>query len=133
MNEDLTRWVVGCTRGKIAEAIASYKKGIRLSPFCPSLFFHGLARSYFFVGQYEAAIAASKKALTRSPNSIAAHYGLAAIYATVGHEKEARSEAEEVYRLSPKFSLDHIAKTFPFKKETEKKFFIDALRKAGLK
>jgi len=119
--------------GRHAEAIASYKKGIRLSPFCPSLFFHGLARSYFFVGQYEEAIAASKKALTRSPNSIAAHYGLAAIYATVGHEKEARAEAGEVYRLNPKFSLDHIAKTFPFKKETEKKFFIDSLRKAGLK
>ena len=59
--------------------------------------------------------------------------GLAAIYAAVGHGKEARAEAEEVYRLNPKFSLDYIAKTFPFKKETEKKFFIDSLRKAGLK
>ena len=119
--------------GRHEEAIASYKKALRLNPFPPSHFFHGLARSYFFKGQYEEAITASKKALQIAPDSQIVRYGLAAIYASIGLEKEASDEIDEIYRMNPKFSLDHTVKIFPFKKQEEKEVFINALRKAGLK
>jgi adenylate cyclase len=119
--------------GRHKEAIAGYKKALRLSPFPPGYYFYGLARSYFFMGQYEEAITASKKALQSAPDSLPAHYGLAAIYALAGREKEASDEVDEVYRINPKFSIDHVVKIFPFKKQEEKEVFINALRKAGLK
>jgi len=48
-------------------------------------------------------------------------------------EKEAQSEAEEVRRLNPKFSVDYWSKVSPYKDQTETDKIIDALRKAGLK
>jgi hypothetical protein len=51
----------------------------------------------------------------------------------MGLEKEAQSEAEEVRRLNPKFSVDYFAKVSPYKDQTEIDKITNALRKAGLK
>jgi hypothetical protein len=51
----------------------------------------------------------------------------------MGLEKEAQSEAEEVLRLNPKYSVDYFAKISPYKDQTETDKIMDALRKAGLK
>jgi adenylate cyclase len=119
--------------GRQEEAIASYKKAIRLNPFPQSHFYHGLARSYFFTGQYEEAIAACKKALHRNPDNVFAHLALAASYASSGREEEAHAEAAEALRINPNLSLEYIAKTWPTKKQAETELYVNALRKAGLK
>jgi hypothetical protein len=59
--------------------------------------------------------------------------GLAATYSMMGREKEARAEAGEILRINPKFSLDFIAKTLPFKDQSVSAKYISALRQAGLK
>jgi Tfp pilus assembly protein PilF len=51
----------------------------------------------------------------------------------MGREKEARSEAEEVLRINPKFSLDYLAKARVYKDQLENDKYINSLRKAGLK
>jgi hypothetical protein len=51
----------------------------------------------------------------------------------MGREKEARAEAAEVLRISPKFSLDYYAKTLGYRDQSETDKIVDALRKAGLK
>ncbi len=51
----------------------------------------------------------------------------------MGLEKEAQSEAGEVMKLNPKFSLDYLAKVSGFKDQSERDKIIDALRQAGLK
>jgi adenylate cyclase len=76
---------------------------------------------------------AFKKALLVSPDMFFAHLSLAATYIEMGREKEARSEAAEVLRMNPKFSLDNFAKTLYFKDQSVKEKHVDALRKAGLK
>jgi len=48
-----------------------------------------------------------------------------------GREKEARAEAEEVLRINPKFSLDSLAKTIPYKINRTQINILNALRKAG--
>ena len=51
----------------------------------------------------------------------------------MGREKEGRDEAAEVFRISPKFSLDSLVKTVPFnyKDQSQEDKIINAFRKAG--
>jgi len=116
------------------EAIPLFQKAIRLNPFGPSRYFLSFGHALRMTRRFEDAVASYKKALQRAPNSIFAHYGLAATYSLMGREKEARAEAEEVLRLNPKFSLDYLAKINPYKDPTvHDNFLINPLRKAGLK
>jgi len=50
-----------------------------------------------------------------------------------GREDEARTQAAELLRIDPKFSLERFAKTLTYKNQTEIDRYIGALRKAGLK
>jgi hypothetical protein len=61
------------------------------------------------------------------------HLGLAHIYVKLDRDKEAQAEAAEVLRIHPKFSLEHYAKTLPFKDQSVVDDTVVRLRKAGLK
>ena len=58
---------------------------------------------------------------------------LASTYSMAGREKEARQAAAEVLKINPKFSLEQLERTTPYKDQATKERFIDSLRKAGLK
>jgi len=109
------------------------KEAIRLDPIPVSYYYSGLTNAYCLAGQYEEAVAAGKKATSLEPNNLIAHAFLAAAYTLHGREEEARIEAAEVLRINPKFSIDHWAKTMPYKNEADRELIIGALRKAGLK
>jgi adenylate cyclase len=119
--------------GRPKEGIPLLKKAIRLNPFPSSWYFYLLGRAYFMTGQYEEAIATYENATRGDPDYLLAHVGLAATYGLSGRKEEAHSAAAEVLRINPKFSLEDFEKTLPYKNQADKEFFIDALRKAGLK
>ena len=119
--------------GRHKEAITMCKEAIRLDPIPPSSFYGTLANAYCLVGQYEEAITAGKKATLREPDNLFAHAFLAAAYSLHGRKEEAGIEAREVFRISPKFSLVHWAKTIPYKNKADRDLIIGAMRKAGLK
>jgi len=119
--------------GRPEEAIPLFEKAIRLNPFGPSRYFMGYGHALRYTGRYEEAASAYKKAIKREPNNFLAHLLLAATYSMMGRGKEAQSEAEEVRRLNPKFSVDYYAKVSPYKDQAETDKITDALRKAGLK
>jgi adenylate cyclase len=58
---------------------------------------------------------------------------LAATYILIGREEEARTEASEVVRIDPKFSIEPFAETVPYKKQADLELLVSSLRKAGLK
>jgi len=119
--------------GRPKEAIAWYKKAIRLDPIPAPLYYLQLGHIYRNAGRNEEAISELKKALHRNPDNLLAHLHLTGAYSSLGHEEKARAEAAEVLRIDPKFSLDHWAKTIPYKTQADKDRLIGALRKAGLK
>ena len=119
--------------GRPEEAIPVLQKAIRLNPLGETGNFLNLGHAYRAMGRFEEAVSAYKKSLQRSPDSLFAHLGLAATNSMMGREQEARAEAAEVLRISPKFSVDSYAKRLTFKDQTVTDKFIDALRKAGLK
>ncbi len=118
--------------GRAEEAIPLFKKALRLNPFPPSYYLHNLGRAYRMMGRYEDAIPEFKKALHHSPNSLFALTELAATYILLGREEEARTIAEQLLTMNPKFSLEGFPKKLPFKNQAEIERLIDALRKAGL-
>jgi len=118
--------------GRHEEAIAMFKKAIRLNPIPPPWYLSSCGSSHHILGQYQEAIVAFKKALPRSPENLFAHLGLAATYSALGREKDAHAEAEEILRIDPKFTLEAFAKGILFKNQADIDRTIKALRKAGL-
>jgi adenylate cyclase len=66
------------------------------------------------------------------PDHLYAHLGLASTYMAMGHEKQARTEAAEVLRIDPKFSVEQYVKNRPIDPAAKDRL-AELLRKAGLK
>jgi tetratricopeptide (TPR) repeat protein len=93
-----------------------------------------MAGAYRNIGKYDEAIAIWKGILQRWPDQVFSRILLAGTLVLAGRQDEARSEAAEVLRLYPEFSLERFGKTFPWKnKDDIERFVIDPARKAGLK
>ena len=126
-----------CYAGNFEEAITLGEKAVRLHPFCPYYYLITLARSYRMAGRYEEALALYKQILYRAQkeafNPLPAYIGLADVYSEMGRVEEAHTQALEILRINPSFSLENWSKTEPFRdaKHLEKR--LTALRKAGLK
>ena len=111
----------------------AYEKALRMNPFPPSNWVYALGMCYLYTGQCDQAIAQCEKAVRMEPKSLLNHLVLTSAYATCGLEKEARSQAQEVLEIQPKFSVAYFGKRLPFKNVADKEFFLGGLQKAGLK
>ena len=123
--------------GNFEEAITLGEKAIRLHPFCPWHFLTTLARSYCMVGRYEEALASYRQGLYRAQkeglNPLPVYIGLAEVYSETGRVKEAHTQALEILRINPSFSLENWSKREPFRDAAHLEKRLTALRKAGLK
>jgi adenylate cyclase len=119
--------------GRYEEALQTLKKVIRLDPKGPAYYYLAMGHAYRGLGQYEEAIASYKKAFEGKPNYWMPRIFLAATYNMSGQEEMARTEADEVLRINPKFSLEKLAKSLPYKDKDYLNRAIEGMRKAGLK
>ena len=122
--------------GRPEEAIALFKKALRLDPIPMAWVIWDLGAAYFNAGRYEDALTEFNRLLDRSNkgefNPEFARRNLAATYVMLGREKEAQKHAVEVIRINPKFTLKGYAKMMSYKHQADKDRWINALRKAGL-
>ena len=122
--------------GRTEESIALFKKAMRLDPIPPAYVIESLGFAYFDSGRYEDALDEFMRLRDISKkgeyDSEAVYTSLAATYAMLGREKEARKQAAEVIRINPKFTLKWYAKTLRYKNQADTDRWIDALRKVGL-
>lgn len=119
--------------GRVKDAVPMLERAIRLNPIPPPSYLYQLALCYTFLGEFEKAIGICKEALPKSPDHLVGRLTLVIAYSSLGRENEARAEVSEVLRIDPKFSLEHAAKTWPYKNEADRDLVLNALRKAGLK
>jgi adenylate cyclase len=122
--------------GSPEEAIALFKKALRLDPIPMAWVIWDLGVAYFDAGRYENALTEFNRLLDRSKqgefNPEFAHRLLAATYAMLDREKKSQKHAAEVIRINPKFTLKKYAMTQGYKNQADKDRWIVALRKAGL-
>jgi adenylate cyclase len=132
---DVYGWlgIIYRTVGRWEDAIVAYEKAIRLNPIPPNFYLYGLGLAYAWTGRYEEAITVFKKAIHGHPDSLYVRVSAAAVYSLAGRDEEARTEAAEVLRLNPKFSLNKLEKSLRYKNREDQEQFISALSKAGLK
>jgi len=124
--------------GRFDESIALIKNAMRLCPSYPAFYLNHLFMSYFLVGRYQEALAASELLLARAQkgefNLFLAHRSLAEAYIGLGQDQKARAHAEEALKINPNFSLANYRKLVYFYRDpAHLERHIDALRKAGLK
>jgi adenylate cyclase len=122
-------WVLRCA-GRPEVGIQWMEKSIRLDPVPKVSMFDTLGRAYFLAGRYEEALEKYKMAVKRNPDYRDAHVGLAATYAVLGQKEEARTEASEILRIDPSFTINKYEKFMFFQRGLEPE--IKGLRKAGL-
>jgi len=91
------------------------KKAIRLNPIAPSWYFNNFAAMYRSKGNYKEALVWSEKAVKQEPEYIIGRVNLCSIYYLSGQTEEAHLQANEVMKLNPKFSLNRLEKTLPYK------------------
>jgi len=116
--------------GQPEEAIRSFERAIRLSPFDPLLFstFAGMGIALIGLGRFDEAVAAAKKAL-REKHTSQAYRCLAAALAHLGRDAEARKTVAQFLEIDPDFRISEwVARSGQWRAQV----FIDGLRKAGL-
>jgi tetratricopeptide (TPR) repeat protein len=119
--------------GRPEEALPLFEKAMRLNPFPPSFYYLNCGHTYRVTGRFQEAIAMYKKSIQLTPNSAPAHWSLAATYGLMGKEEEAKAVAADLLRINPKFSVEYVAKTSPYKRQEDRDQMIQGLRIAGLK
>jgi TolB-like protein/cytochrome c-type biogenesis protein CcmH/NrfG len=107
-------------------------RALKLDPFHPTWFYFAIADSHFEKGEYEEALGAARK--LDMPGFYWTQMLLAAIYAELGRQSEARSAMKELLRLYPGFSVEVLIKEVQKKRSTDDaaRRWVAALRKAGL-
>jgi adenylate cyclase len=112
--------------------IALIRKGMKLDPFHPTMFHMLIAQYHFERGEYEEALLAARK--VDSPGYFWNPALLAAIYAELGRQSEARSALEDLLKLWPGLTSEQwIAQMRKWSQRDEtNQHMVAALRKAGL-
>jgi adenylate cyclase len=117
--------------GRPEEAIRSFERAIRLSPFDRLLVSNlaGMGFAFIDLGRFDEAVVAAKKALRQHPSYAAAYRCLASAFAHLGRDAEAREAAARVLEVDPAFTISSwIARGG----QSNAKLVIEGFRKAGL-
>jgi adenylate cyclase len=136
LNPNYTDWRYAAPlifSGDFLRAIAVLDAHIRIDPFYPPYTIVLLGLTYYMLKRYAEALPPLRECISRAPNMRAAHVFLAATYAQLGQLEEARSEAAEVLRIEPTYTIDGTERRlFSFKFPKDAEHYFDGLRKAGL-
>jgi len=117
--------------GKPEETLAYVEKTRRLDPRHPEIGCVLEGGAYSRMGRYAAAVDELNRC---EPNNPWRHVSLIFAYSELGREQEARAEAAEVMRVSPRFSLEQMQQRLPVNwQDPGRQHFLAVLRKAGLK
>lgn len=116
------------------EAIRSFERRIRLSPFDPALFatFAGMSVAYGCLGRFDDAVSAAEKAVRQNPLYPFSIRTLASALAHLGRHSEAREAVARMLELDPDFRISKRTDQVERGDKRGLQLYIDGLRKAGI-
>jgi len=117
--------------GQPEEAIRSFERRIRLSPFDPLLFstLGGMGVALIGLRRFDEAVSTARKAARQNPLYPFAYRCLASALAHLGREAEAREAVAGLLKLEPDF---RISERVPRGALPGLRLYVEGLRKAGL-
>jgi adenylate cyclase len=119
--------------GEPERAIAATKRHIRLDPYYVPISLVWLGAAHYLLGDYPQALPPLQECAARTPNLRPSRIWLAATYAQLRRLNEARSEAAEILRIDPSWSMQRtVTRVYPFRRPDDAEHLRDGLRKAGL-
>ncbi len=129
-----SHWYLGMAlvfAGRAEEAVHPLEKAIRLNPCTPSHYSHTLALAHWYLNQYDEAIRWGQKAIERSPEDQLSNAVLTMCYSSAGRDSEARTQAEKLLKINPKYCVKSQGGD-RFKDAEANKRFRETLIKAGV-
>jgi adenylate cyclase len=118
--------------GETQDAAEELDLAARLNPHCPSWYALTMGQVYFMAGRHQEAIVLLEDALDRGTDLTEARLLLAANYAAVGREPEARAQIAELLRCHPDCDVSHAVRQSPYRDRQDLDRYLTLLRRAGL-
>ena len=120
--------------GKPKQAVAYIERAMRIDPDYPSYYLLVFGLAQFGMGQLEKAASLFEKALARNPENYVAFIPLAAAYAHLNRNEEARDIIEKLNEFLPIVTLSLIqdCPLWQFKHYDDRDRLIHGLEKAGM-
>jgi TolB-like protein/DNA-binding winged helix-turn-helix (wHTH) protein len=123
-----------CYIGEPGAALQRLKRYRDLAPFDPlSRFFECVyVVAYAFKGDYEQAVLVGRGAAKANPDFSAVYKPLIAALGHLRRADEAKPYIAKLLSLEPHFTVEHHAKTYPFKRASDRQRFMRGLLLAGV-
>ena len=123
-----------CWIGEPAAALQRLDRYRDLAPCDPyfCMFEAAYAVAYFFKGDYEQAVLVGRAAIKALPNFSAGYKPLIASLGHLRRADEAKPYIAKLLSLEPHFTVEHHAKTYPFKRVQDRKRYMRGLLMAGV-
>jgi tetratricopeptide (TPR) repeat protein len=118
--------------GRPKEAIEYINRGMRLDPQNPSRYLSLLGFAHFCLGEIKEAVSSSEKALRLNPENVGMGDQVAAFYALMGRDQEARATLATVRKKLRIPPLDYYMWSLPFRDRAVADRYAEGLLKAGV-
>ncbi len=118
--------------GRNEPVIELIETAMRLNPKYPFFYPHYIGLANLGMRRFAAAVAAFQRAAARNAEALWPHVYLAATYALANDGPKARSEAAEVLRINPEFSVTALPRLLPYKRSSDIDEIVAGLRETGL-
>jgi TolB-like protein/cytochrome c-type biogenesis protein CcmH/NrfG len=123
-----------CYCGRWQDGDLAARRALRLSPRDPfSALYYGIAAYSQFSGRnYEEAMRLARESLRERNDFVGGHRVLTASAGMAGRTDAAGAALLELRRVQPNISLGWISKEMPFKRDEDRKHYLEGFRRAGL-
>lgn len=123
-----------CYCGRWQDGDLAARRALRLSPRDPfSALYYGIAAYSQFNGHnYDEAMRFAREAIRERNDFVGGHRVLTASAGMAGRSDVAAAALQELRRVQPNISLGWIAKEMPFKRDEDRKHYLEGFRRAGL-
>jgi DNA-binding SARP family transcriptional activator/TolB-like protein len=126
--------VTYCYIGEPEIALQRLERYGELAPLDPYYFWfeHLYAIAYTFKGDYERAVIVGRRASKANPEFVAGYKPLIASLGHLGRCDEAKPYVAKLLSLEPNFTVERFGQVYPFKKDSDRKRYMQGLLLAGV-
>jgi tetratricopeptide (TPR) repeat protein len=123
-----------CYIGEPEVALQRLERYRELAPFDPYFFWFETLYTiaYMFKGDYERAVIVGRRAVKALPEFVNGYKPLIASLGHLGRHAEAKPYTAKLLSLEPDFTVERFGQVYPFKKEKDRKRYMQGLRLAGV-